>query len=64
VIVPLSKFPAAVRPLLEALPISALSDGLRTVLQQGASMPWSDLGILVAWALVALAAAGRFFRWE
>jgi len=64
VVVPLAKYPAAVRPVLEALPISALSDGLRAVLQQGASMPWSDLGILAVWALVALAAAGRFFRWE
>jgi ABC-2 type transport system permease protein len=64
VIVPLSKFPAGVRPVLEALPISALSDGLRTVLQQGSAMPWGDVGILAAWAVVALAAAARFFRWE
>jgi ABC-2 type transport system permease protein len=34
------------------------------VLQQGASMPWSDLGILAVWAVLGLAAAGRFFRWE
>ena len=64
VIVPLSKFPGAVRPVLEALPISALSDGLRTVLQQGSATPWGDVGILAAWAVVALAAAARFFRWE
>ncbi len=64
VIVPLSKFPSAVRPVLEALPISALSDGLRAVLQQGAAMPWGDLGILAVWAVVGLAAAARFFRWE
>ncbi|MEY9873534.1 ABC-2 type transport system permease protein [Streptacidiphilus sp. MAP12-33] len=64
VIVPLSKFPGAVRPVLEALPISALSDGLRAVLQNGAAMPWGDLGILAAWAVVGLAAAARFFRWE
>ncbi|QMU72019.1 ABC transporter permease [Streptacidiphilus sp. P02-A3a] len=64
VVVPLSKFPGAVRPVLEALPISALSDGLRSVLQQGASTPWSDLGILAVWAVLGLAAAGRFFRWE
>jgi ABC-2 type transport system permease protein len=64
VVVPLAKYPAAVRPVLEALPISALSDGLRTVLQQGSAVPWSDLGILAAWAVLGLAAAGRFFRWE
>jgi ABC-2 type transport system permease protein len=64
VIVPLSKFPSAVLPVLDALPVSALSDGLRAVLQHGSAMPWGDLGILAAWAVVGLAAAARFFRWE
>lgn len=50
--------------MLALLPISALSDGLRDVLQHGAGMPWGDLGILAVWAVVALAAAARFFRWE
>ncbi|MET9775741.1 ABC transporter permease [Streptomyces sp. NPDC006367] len=64
VIVPLDKFPDAVRDVLGLLPISALSDGLRDVLQHGASMPWGDLGILAVWAVAGLAAAGKFFRWE
>ncbi|MFJ1754387.1 ABC transporter permease [Kitasatospora sp. NPDC088134] len=64
VVVPLAKFPAAVRPVLELLPISALSDGLRSVLQLGGGVPWADLGILAAWSVLGLAAAARFFRWE
>ncbi|SEQ56480.1 ABC-2 type transport system permease protein [Streptomyces sp. yr375] len=64
VIVPLDKFPPAVQDALGLLPIAALSDGLRDVLQHGAGMPWADLGILAAWAVVGLTAAGRFFRWE
>ncbi|MGV9289586.1 ABC transporter permease [Streptomyces sp. NPDC003719] len=64
VIVPLDKFPDAARDVLGLLPVSALSDGLRDVLQHGAGMPWGDLGILAVWAVVGLAAAGRFFRWE
>jgi ABC-2 type transport system permease protein len=64
VIVPISKFPAAARPFLDALPITALSDGLRGVLQQGSAMPWADLGILAVWAVLGLAAAARWFRWE
>jgi ABC-2 type transport system permease protein len=64
VIVPLSKFSGGVRSVLRLLPISALSDGLRDVLQHGAAMPWGDLGILAVWAVVGLAAAARFFRWE
>ncbi|GAA2720970.1 MULTISPECIES: ABC transporter permease [Streptomyces] len=64
VIVPLEKFPGAVQSLLGLLPISALSGGLRDVLRDGAGMPWADLGILAAWAVLGLGAAGRFFRWE
>ena len=64
VIVPMDKFSGGVRAALELLPISALSGGLRDVLQHGAGMPWGDLGILAVWAVVGLAAAGRFFRWE
>lgn len=64
VIVPLSKFPSAVQSVLELLPIAALSDGLRSVLQHGAGVPWGDLGILAGWSVLGLAAAARFFRWE
>lgn len=64
VIVPLDKFPDAAQDILGLLPIAALSDGLRDVLQDGAGMPWGDLGILAAWSVLGLAAAGRFFRWE
>ncbi len=64
VIVPLDKFPSGAQDVLGLLPISALSDGLRDVLQHGAGTPWGDLGILAVWAVAGLAAAGRFFRWE
>ncbi|MBT2524951.1 ABC transporter permease [Streptomyces sp. ISL-99] len=64
VIVPLDKFPDAAQSVLGLLPISALSDGLRDVLQHGAAIPWSNLGILAMWAVLGLGAAARFFRWE
>ncbi|MGW1213220.1 ABC transporter permease [Streptomyces sp. NPDC002499] len=64
VIVPMDKYPQGAQDVLGLLPISALSDGLRDVLQHGAGTPWGDLGILAVWAVVGLAAAGRFFRWE
>lgn len=64
VVVPLDKFPSGARDALGLLPVSALSDGLRDVLQHGAGLPWGDLGILAVWAVAGLAAAGRFFRWE
>ncbi|MFJ3227431.1 ABC transporter permease [Streptomyces sp. NPDC086783] len=64
VVVPLDKFPSGAQDVLGLLPISALSDGLRDVLQHGAGMPWGDVGILAVWAVVGLGAAARFFRWE
>ncbi|MFJ6407205.1 ABC transporter permease [Streptomyces hydrogenans] len=63
VIVPLEKFGAA-GDVLALLPISALSDGLRDVLQDGAGMPWADAGILAVWAVLGLGAAAKLFRWE
>ncbi|MGX1976510.1 ABC transporter permease [Streptomyces kronopolitis] len=64
VIVPLTKFPAAAQSVLQFLPVSALSDGLRDVLQHGAGTPWADLGILAVWAVLGLGAAAKLFRWE
>ncbi|WP_031081961.1 ABC transporter permease [Streptomyces sp. NRRL WC-3549] len=64
VVVPLDKFPDAAQSVLGLLPIAALSDGLRDVLQHGAATPWGDLGILAVWAVLGLGAAARFFRWE
>lgn len=64
VVVPLEKFPSGVQDVLALLPISALSDGLRDVLRHGAGMPWGDAAVLAVWAVVGLAAAGKFFRWE
>ncbi|RSS51895.1 ABC transporter permease [Streptomyces sp. WAC01280] len=64
VIVPLDKFPEPARSLLELLPISALSDGLRDILQNGAPLPWANALILAVWAVLGLGAAAKFFRWD
>ena len=64
VIAPLSRYPDGVRPLLELLPLAALSEGLRAVLAHGSALPWSHFGVLAGWALVAGGAAAATFRWE
>ena len=64
VVVPLSKYGHGAREVLQFLPISALTDGLRDVLQNGSAMPWGPVGILFGWAAVAIAAAARTFKWE
>lgn len=64
VVVPLDKFGHGAQESLQFLPISALTDGLRDVLQHGSAMPWGPLGILAVWTLVAIAGAARSFKWE
>ncbi|MBX9389357.1 ABC transporter permease [Streptomonospora nanhaiensis] len=64
VVFPLDRLPEAVRPVLEALPITALADGLRSVLAEGAPPALWPVAVLAVWAAAGAALAGRFFRWE
>ena len=64
IIFPLTKFPAAARPVLPLLPSGALSDGLHSVLQHAGGLPVRDLAVLIVWAAVGIALAARLFRWE
>jgi ABC-2 type transport system permease protein len=64
VVFPLTKFPASMRPVLKLLPSGALSDGLRSMLQDGGGLPARDLLVLLIWAAVGIALAARYFRWE
>jgi ABC-2 type transport system permease protein len=64
VVFPLTRFPDGVRSVLELSPISALADGLRQVLRDGAALPARDLVILAVWTALGLTLAARFFRWE
>ncbi len=62
--IPLSRYPAAVRDVLQYLPSAALSDGLHQVLQVGSGIPVRPVLTLLVWTAVALPAAARWFRWE
>nr|WP_231126739.1 ABC transporter permease [Motilibacter aurantiacus] len=64
VVVPLSDYPAAAAGVFELLPLAALSEGLRAVLEHDAALPLKDVLVLLAWATGAGALAARFFRWE
>ena len=63
VAVPLSTAPEAVRTVLQWLPITALTDGLRAVLG-GDPAPGRVWLALAVWAVASIAAAARTFRWE
>lgn len=60
------RFPEAVHPLLQALPLTALNDALRASMLEGASLGalLPQLGVLLAWMVVAFTVALRIFRWR
>jgi ABC-type multidrug transport system permease subunit len=60
------RFPAAVRPAIRALPLTALNDALRAVINDGTplSASWLELAVLVAWGAVSFVVALRVFRWQ
>ncbi|MBS2961571.1 ABC transporter permease [Actinocrinis puniceicyclus] len=64
VVVPLDKFGHGAQSALQFLPIGALTDGLRDVLQHGSALPWGPVGILAVWTVAAIAAAAKTFKWE
>jgi ABC-type multidrug transport system permease subunit len=61
-----ANFPAAVQPVIQALPLTALNDALRAVILEGASLAaiQAELWILLAWSAATFAAALRIFRWR
>jgi ABC-2 type transport system permease protein len=61
---PLSRLPAGLRDVAEALPAGALSDALHGALTSGAPIPGRAWVVLAIWAVVAPVAAARWFRWE
>jgi ABC-2 type transport system permease protein len=61
---PLTDYSPGLRRILELLPISALSGGLRAVLRFGAPVPLHDWVTLLVWAGLGTVAAVRWFRWE
>lgn len=60
-----SALPSGISEVTRYLPVSYVTDGIQQI-GQGASLGGvePDLVALVLWAAVALAAAGRVFRWE
>jgi ABC-2 type transport system permease protein len=61
-----SRYPDAVQPLVQALPLTALIDAFRAVYNDG--LPFAayahEVVILAAWTVVTFALALRVFRWQ
>ena len=61
-----SRFPSFFQPVIRLLPLSALNDALRHVVNDGASLMAQGLpiAVLLVWGVIAAAVALRLFRWN
>ena len=60
------RFPEAVQPLINLLPLTALNQLLRGIILEGRSLAalWQQLAILAAYSVLTFAIALRVFRWK
>jgi ABC-2 type transport system permease protein len=61
-----SRFPEVFQPVIKALPLTALNDSLRAVINEGASLAstWPQMMVMFAWIVVSFVLALRLFRWQ
>lgn len=64
VLFPTSTFPGPMEQAVAALPITALSSGLRSTLGDGSLPSLGAFVVLAVWAAVCALLAARLFRWE
>jgi ABC-2 type transport system permease protein len=60
-----ANFPDWAQPAIKALPLSALNDALRAIINQGASLQTQgvNFAIMAVWGVVSFVVALRIFRW-
>jgi len=60
------RFPEAVQPIIQALPLTALNDALRAITNDGATLVdvLPQLGVLLGWGGIAFIIGVRLFRWR
>jgi ABC-2 type transport system permease protein len=60
------RFPAKAQPLIQALPLTALNNALRAIMNE--AKPFAavapDLGLVALWAVVSFAVALKIFKWK
>jgi ABC-type multidrug transport system permease subunit len=60
------RFPAAMQPFVQALPLTALNDALRGVMLEGSGLVplLPELAILAVWGAASFVIALKVFRWQ
>jgi ABC-2 type transport system permease protein len=61
-----SRFPDFLQPVIKALPLTALNDAMRSVMNDGATLSsnWVAVLVLAGWGLVSFVVALKIFRWQ
>ena len=60
------RFPQVLQPFIQALPLTALNNVLRALMNEGASLSsnWIPIAILLAWCVVSFVVALKIFKWQ
>jgi ABC-type multidrug transport system permease subunit len=60
------RFPAFLQPFIKVLPLTALNDALRAVMNEGATLAdnFVPFCVLLAWAILSVIVAQKVFRWQ
>ena len=60
------RFPAALQPFIQALPLTALNDALRGVMLEGTGLAGllPEVALLAVWGTVSFLVALKIFRWQ
>ena len=63
---PKTALPAAIQPVLQFLPLTALNDSLRNVAFEGASLfsCWPQMLTMTIWGIAVYAVTAKLFKWE
>jgi ABC-type multidrug transport system permease subunit len=61
-----ARFPEAVQPIIQLLPLTALIEAVRTVMLDGAGVAAvaNQIGIMLLWGVISFVIALRIFRWQ
>jgi ABC-type multidrug transport system permease subunit len=61
-----SNFPAWARPVVDVLPLTALNDSLRAVVNDGAGLAAVavPIAVMLGWGLACFLVALKIFRWQ
>jgi ABC transporter DrrB family efflux protein len=61
-----ARFPEFLQPFIRALPLTALNDSLRGVMNDGASLTTNlmAVAVLIVWCVISFLVALKIFRWQ